>query len=82
LADQFGVEKTDGVIVTEVEQSSPAGRIGLRPGDIITEVNHKPVSSVKEFREALKGGDPKKGHIINFTSRGTSKFEILKDSGD
>lgn len=82
LAEQFGVDKIDGVIVTEVEQSSPAGRIGLRPGDIITEVNYKPVANPMEFRDALKSGDPKKGHIINFTSRGTSKFEILKDSGD
>ena len=82
LADQFGVDKIEGVVVTEVEQGSPAGRIGLRPGDIITEVNYKPVSTLKEFRDALKSGDPQKGHIINFTSRGTSKFEILKDSGD
>jgi serine protease Do len=82
LADQFGVEKIEGVIVTEVEQGSPAARVGLRPGDIITEVNYKPVTTPKEFRDALKSGDPKKGHIINFTSRGTSKFEILKDSGD
>jgi serine protease Do len=82
LADQFGVDKIEGVIVTEVEQGSPAGRIGLRPGDIITEVNYKPVTTPKEFRDALKSGDPQKGHIINFSSRGTSKFEILKDSGD
>jgi len=82
LAEQFGVERTDGVIVTEVEQGSVADRKGLRPGDIITEVNHKPVTAAKEFREAVKSSDPKKGVILNFTSRGTSKFEILKDSGD
>lgn len=82
LAAQFGVEKTDGVIVTEVEQGSVADRKGIRAGDIITEVNQKAVTTAKEFRDALKSSDPKKGVIINFTSRGTSKFEILKDSGD
>jgi serine protease Do len=83
LAEQFGVDKVDGVIVTEVQQGSPAFRRGIRVGDVITEVDHKPVTTAKEFREAIKASDPKKkGVMINYTSRGTSKYEILKDSGD
>jgi serine protease Do len=82
LADQFGVDKVDGVIVTEVENGSAAARKGLQAGDIITEINQQPVRTPKEFREALKSADLKKGVIVNFTSRGTGKFEILKDSGD
>jgi serine protease Do len=82
LVEQFGVEKTDGVIVTEVENGSVAERNGIRPGDIITEVGDKPVTTPKQFKDALKQGDPKKGIILNFTSKGVSKFEILKDSGD
>jgi serine protease Do len=70
------------VIVTEVQRGSAAERKGIRPGDVITEVNHKPVTSPKQFRDVLKAIDPKKGVIVNFTSRGTSKFEILKESGD
>ena len=82
LADQFGVEKMDGVIVTEVQQGSAAFRKGIRVGDIITEVDHKPVTTAKEFREAVKAADTKKGVMLNFTTRGTSKYEILKGSGD
>jgi len=82
LAEQYGINKTDGVIVTEVQRGSAGERKGIRPGDVITEVNHKPVTSPKQFREVLKAIDPKKGVIVNFTSRGTSKFEILKESGD
>jgi len=82
LAEQFGVEKIEGVIVTEVERGSAAERKGIRPGDIITEVDGKATTSPKHFRHAVKSGDPKKGIIINFTSRGTSKFEFLKESGD
>lgn len=82
LAEQFGVEKGDGVIVTEVEQGSAAARRGIRAGDIITEVDRKAVNTVKEFRDAIKSADAKKGVIINFTSRGTSKFEVLRESGD
>lgn len=82
LADQFGVDKSEGVIVTEVERGSEAERRGIRAGDIITMVNNQPVSSPGEFREAIKKGDAKKGIIINFTSRNTSKFEVLKGSSE
>jgi serine protease Do len=82
LAEQYGLGKVTGVVVTEVQRGSAAERKGIRAGDVITEVNHKPVPSPKQFREVLKSIDPKKGVIINFTSRGTSKFEILKESGD
>jgi serine protease Do len=80
LADTYGVEKIKGVIVSEVEQGSPAARKGLRPGDIITEVNQKPVATPKEFRAALESANLAKGVIVNFTSRGTSRFEILKEN--
>ena len=82
LLEQFSVERTEGVIVTEVEANSVAEKKGLKPGDIITEVNQKAVRNPKEFREALKAGDFKKGVILNFSTNGTGKFEILKDSGD
>jgi S1-C subfamily serine protease len=82
LADQYGVEKAEGVIVTEVESGSAAEGKGIRAGDIITEVNMKAVNTPKQFRDAVKLADLKKGVIINFTSRGTSKFEFLKESGE
>lgn len=82
LVEQFGVEKSEGVIITEVDKGSAADRKRLQPGDIITEVNHKAVRNPKEFREALQAADLKKGVFLSFTTRGTDKFEILRDSGD
>ncbi len=77
-AEHFHLERKAGVIVTEVERNSPAQRHGLRPGDIITEVNLKPVTSVKQFNEALRDSDPQKGVVLHFQTAGTSRFEILK----
>ncbi len=38
-------EKTDGVVITEVEPDSTAAEKGLRPGDVIVEVDQEEVAS-------------------------------------
>ena len=82
LAKQYGVEMTEGVVVSDVEADSPAARSGIKDGDVITEINHQKVTSPKQFQEAIKNADARKGVVINLISGGTSRFELLKDSGD
>lgn len=43
-----------GVVVTEVMPGGPAAEAGLRPGDIIQEVNRSPVRSAREFARAVE----------------------------
>lgn len=43
----------DGVEVVSVAQRSPAWAAGLRPGDIIEEVNRQPAQSLREFNRLL-----------------------------
>lgn len=68
--------------MTEVARGSQAESTNIKPGDLITDVNHKRVTSLKQFQEAMKSANAKKGVIINYISEGTRKMEILKDSGD
>ncbi|MGQ9495046.1 MAG: Do family serine endopeptidase [Thermoanaerobaculaceae bacterium] len=42
-----------GVVVRNVEELSPAEDAGLAPGDVILEINGKPVESLAEFNEEL-----------------------------
>ena len=65
LADAFKLKpeaaKAGGVIITGVLQNGPAAEAGIRPGDVITAVDSKPVSSVSQLLiavAALKPGTP------------------------
>jgi len=42
-----------GVVVSQVDPSSAAAGSGIQEGDVIQEVNRKPVTSVSEFAEAI-----------------------------
>jgi len=42
-----------GVLVTRVEESSPAARALLKAGDLVTSVANRPTSTVEQFREAV-----------------------------
>ena len=49
-----------GVLVRDVDEDGPAAETGIRPGDVILEVNRQPVSSPAEFAAAVsrvKSGD-------------------------
>ena len=54
LAERFGYDDTEGVLVTGIRSGSEAFRRGLRRGDLIVEVNRQPVASVKEYREIIE----------------------------
>jgi len=58
MAETFGVKAPSGVIITGVLQNAPAARAGLRPGDVITEVAGKPVTSVAGLLSAVAALKP------------------------
>jgi serine protease Do len=56
LAEQLGVKAASGVVITNVAQGSLADMAGLSNGNVITEVNRKPVKSVDDFRRRPMSG--------------------------
>jgi S1-C subfamily serine protease len=55
---------------------------GFKPGDVITEINHEPVKSPKDFNEALKQAKLKEGVLLNFVREGQSGFRVLREQAD
>ena len=53
VAKSLGFEGDKGVLVVDVEADSPAGRAGIKPGDLITKVGTKEVQSVIEFMSLM-----------------------------
>ncbi len=52
------VDEGVGVLVTGVEESSPAWRYGLRPGDLVVGANRRGVRNLGELGELAKRGRP------------------------
>ncbi len=44
LAESFGLPRPDGALISQVSASSAASKAGLKAGDVITEIDGKPVS--------------------------------------
>ena len=78
LAKRFEVKNGEGVIVTEIENDSAAAEKTISLGDIVTRINSTQVDSVKSFKAALEGEDLKKGVIVHLNSKGSQRFEVLK----
>lgn len=56
IAKRLGIEAdSDGLIVTDVDQSGPAAEAGITKNDVILEVNRKSVKSVADVQSALEG---------------------------
>jgi S1-C subfamily serine protease len=56
-----------GAEVASVQSSSPAAKVGLKPRDLITAVNGKPVKSAQQFIETLDTYSP--GQTVTLTVR-------------
>lgn len=77
-ARQLGFHGARGVVVTRVDLDSGAERAGLSVGDVIQELNRRPITSVKDFEKI--SSDLKKGAnvLILINRRGNSLFVSVK----
>jgi Do/DeqQ family serine protease len=58
LARAFGIDATDGAVVSDVKAGSPAERGGIKPGDLITAVDGKSIATSGQLRNAIGSKPP------------------------
>ncbi len=77
LAEQFGYKDEKGVLIGDVEQGSVAATAGLKPGQLIQEVNKEPVSSIRELNSILKKSDNPRRLLLRVKSGKFSQYVVL-----
>ncbi|HYB19426.1 MAG TPA: DegQ family serine endoprotease [Thermodesulfobacteriota bacterium] len=73
IARELGLKKEAGVVVARVEPGSPAADAGIQRGDVIQEVNRKPIKNAKDFVHQVEQAK-KQESILLFIRRGQNSL--------
>jgi serine protease Do len=78
IAEQMNLPAgTHGVVVSDIDPASSASSADIQRGDVIQEVNHKPVSSIEQYKQALAGADDKP--VLLLVNRGgTTHYVVIE----
>ena len=74
LARQLGAPELKGVFVRGVTDGSAAAKAGLRSGDVIVEVDKRPVGSVDDLRNAVRARATGAPLLLRVQRDGTSLY--------
>jgi serine protease Do len=68
-------EDVSGVIITQINPDSRAAAMGVEEGDVITQINRKPVRAVTEARQMAK--ENSKNVLLNIWRKGDTMLFII-----
>ena len=75
---QFNIPASiKGVVVQDVKPGSPADDAGLQPGDVIEEMNRKPITSGSEFAATVQAAPADKDILLLVWSHGNASYRTL-----
>ncbi|MGD0236375.1 MAG: DegQ family serine endoprotease [Syntrophorhabdales bacterium] len=79
IAHHLNLKDRRGVIVTDIQPGSPAENADLRAGDIIAEINKKPVRNVADFKELMKKASLKDGIVMLVKRENVTFYGVMKE---
>jgi len=65
-------------VIAEIDADAPAGKAGLREGEVIHEVNKQPVQNAKDLVAASKKLNPNEKIFVGVYSQGRSGYVALE----
>tara|TARA_B100000686_G_scaffold329681_1_gene391115 strand:- start:4406 stop:5941 length:1536 start_codon:yes stop_codon:yes gene_type:complete len=81
MRERYSIEdNVNGVVVTSVDENGRSFEKGLVEGDVISEVDQKPVQSVDAVKSAIKGAQDagKKSVLLLIKNAGDMRFAAIK----
>jgi serine protease Do len=66
-----------GAAVESVRPESPAEDAGLAPGDVIQEVNRKPVDNAQQFADVVHAAPADKDVLLLVWSHGGASYRVV-----
>jgi len=78
LAENLGLERTDGLVISAVKPGSAADEAGLRSGDIVVEINRQPVKSLADYNREIARNEKAKSVLFLVRRGQSSLFLALK----
>ncbi len=82
IAREFNLQSDKGVVVRQVKPDSPGAEAGLEQGDLILEVNHDKVNTLKDFMARAKEAKDQKKSALLLVQRGNmTLYTVIKPEG-
>lgn len=74
IARSLSLKDIQGVVITQVEPGSAAANVDIRQGDVIREVNRKPVKDANDLARSVE--DTQGGNMLLLIRRGENSFYV------
>lgn len=65
LKERYGLEDDNGLVVVNIQPGTLGQKLGLRPGDVILEVNRKKMETVADWNKVIGTGNKALGLLIS-----------------
>ena len=78
IAESLGLSDRSGVIVTSVQEGSPADEAGIKPRDVIIQVNKINIKSMKDFQREMGKKGAKDGALLLVKSGGAAHYVVVR----
>ena len=78
IARRLRLEGIEGVVVSQVAPDGPAAEAGVRQGDIIRELNRKPIPDLETYQDATAQLDAESPVLLLLERRGSGIYVALK----